>query len=99
MLLQWQQGLERRAARKPRNVDWDTAEQIVQAVLAELQQVGTVEELRRRYARGNFWALQIARRLAPADLRLHDLHVTADPAYGLRYLELTGEPGPAGEAR
>lgn len=93
MLLQWEQGLERRAARKPRNVDWDAAERIIQAILQELQSETTIEDLRKRYGRGNFWALQIARRLAPGDARLHDLHMTADPAYGLRHRELVGDSG------
>lgn len=88
MLLQWQQGLERLQARRPKTVDWDAAERIIQAILAELRSVETVEDLRKRYARGNFWALQIARRMAPNDLRLHDLHIVADPAYGLRYREI-----------
>ena len=91
MLREWQQALERYRKRRGRQVPWDQLEPVIQAHLAQLRSVGSVAELRRRYAAGNFWALQISRRLAPNRPDLWDLHYTADVAYALRFLEITGQ--------
>lgn len=97
MLREWEQALERYRKRRGRGVEWDALEPIVQAQLAHLQSAESVEELRRRFTAGNYWALQICRRLAPGKSDLWDLHYTADVAYALRFIELVGEPAEAGE--
>ena len=91
MLREWEQALERYRKRRGRNVQWDELEPIIQAQLDHLRSADSVAELRRRFTAGNFWALQICRRLAPDKPSLWDLHYTADVAYALRFLEITGQ--------
>ena len=91
MLREWQQALERYRKRRGRKVPWEELEPVIQAQLAHLQSADSAAELRRRYTAGNFWALQISRRLAPDRPDLWDLHYTADVAYALRFLEITGQ--------
>ncbi|HEX2173776.1 MAG TPA: hypothetical protein VHL09_15170 [Dehalococcoidia bacterium] len=91
MLREWEQALTRYRRRRGRNVRWDDLEPIIRAQLDHLRSAGSVEELRRRFTAGNYWALQICRRLAPGQPALWDLHYTADVAYALRFLEITGQ--------
>lgn len=91
MVREWAQALERRQRRLPRIVDWDAAELVVQAVLADLQKETTVDALKKRFYQRNFSSVKIARQAAGGDLRLQDPHLTVDAAYGLRYLELVPE--------
>lgn len=90
MLREWQQALGRYRKRRGRTVDWDALEPIIQAQLESLRSIGSVDELRRKFTAGNYWALQICRRFAPQRPDLWDLHYTADVAFALRFLELTG---------
>lgn len=87
---EWKSALETFGRRKGRSRNWDAYSAVVEAVLVQLQPVATVDDLKKRYRRGNYWALQTARKLFPNDPAAWNLHLTADVAYGRRFLELTG---------
>lgn len=91
MLREWEQALTRYRKRRGRNIQWDALEPIIQAQLEQLRKESSVDDLRRRFTAGNYWALQICRRLAPGQPALWDLHYTADVAYALRFMEITGQ--------
>src|SRR4051812_44025396 len=90
ILPEWETALKLYLRRRAR-IDWAKYDQLVAACLERLQQATDVMDLRAHFGRGNYWAVQLARRMFPDDPPLKwDTHLFADVAYGLRYRELTG---------
>ncbi len=87
---EWKSALETFTRRKGRSRNWDAYNTVAAAILEQLRAIDSVDELKRRYRRDQYRALQMARRLFPDDPAAWNLHLTNDVAYGWRFLELTG---------
>ena len=87
----WQKALSRWERWKSRGRLKPEVEELTLAMHERLQPITSPEELVRKYYRGNYWALQLARRRFPDQEELWDMGITADVAYAKRYQELTGE--------
>lgn len=94
---EWKGAIETFTRRKGRSRNWDAYNTVAEEVLKQLQSTTTVDDLKKRYRRDQYRALQTARRLFPNDPAAWNLHLTADVAYGRRWLEITGLS--AGEAQ
>ena len=88
---EWKSAIDTFNRRRGRSKHWEAYNTVADALVVELQAVTDIDDLKKRYRRGNYWALQVARKLFPTNQHAWNLHLTADVAYGRRFLEITGQ--------